>query len=83
MDMEWPLFMTGTTETWRKGRKKLDGNLRPGAMVSYRQIMEEKTRDLLAQLCATPKNFHAHLKLSVGRLSCSYDINGRAAFRQT
>ncbi|KAI0273084.1 cytochrome P450 [Russula aff. rugulosa BPL654] len=62
MDMEWPLFMTGTTETWRKGRKILDGNLRPGAMVSYRQIMEEKTRDLLAQLCATPKNFHAHLK---------------------
>jgi cytochrome P450 len=82
MDMNWPIFMTGTTETWRKGRKILDGNLRPGAMVSYRQMMEEKTRDLLAQLCATPKDFHAHLKLSVGRL-VSYDINGQAAFRES
>jgi hypothetical protein len=69
MDMDWPLFMTGTTETWRKGRKILDVNLRPGAMVSYRQMMKEDTRDLLAQLYATPKDFHAHLKLSVGRLS--------------
>jgi cytochrome P450 len=70
MDMDWPLFMTGTTETWRKGRKILDGNLRPGAMASYRQMMEEKTCDLLTQLCATPKDFHAHLKLSAVRLSC-------------
>jgi hypothetical protein len=68
--MDWPLFMTGTTETWRKGRKILDSNLRPGAMVSYRQMIEEKTRDLLAQLRATPKDFYADLKLSVGRLSC-------------
>ena len=60
--------MTGTTETWRKGRKMLDINLRPGAIMSYRQMMEEKTRDLLAQLCATPKDFHAHLDLLVGRL---------------
>jgi cytochrome P450 len=70
MDMDWPLFMTGTTEIWRKGRRILDGNLRPGAMVSYRQMMEEKTHDLLAQLRATPMDFHAHLKLSVCRLSC-------------
>ena len=68
--MDWPLFMTGTTETWRKGRKILDVNLRPGTMGSYRQMMEEKTRDLLAQLRATPKDFHTHLKLSVGPLSC-------------
>ena len=68
--MDWPLFMIGMTDTWRKGRKILDGGLRPGAMGSYRQIMEEKTHDLLAQLRATPKDFHAHLKLSVGRLSC-------------
>lgn len=70
MDMHWPLFMSGTTETWRKGRKILEGNLRPGAMVSYRQMMEENVRDLLAQLRATPKDFHAHLKLLVDRLSC-------------
>jgi hypothetical protein len=61
--MDWPLFMTGTTETWRKGRKILDGNLRPGAMTSYRFMMQEKSRDLLSQLRATPKDFHAHLKL--------------------
>jgi cytochrome P450 len=70
MDMDWFLVMTGTTETWRKGRKMLEGDFRPGAMMSYRQMMEEETRDLLAQLCATPKDFHAHVKLSVGRLSC-------------
>jgi hypothetical protein len=69
MEMDWLLFMTGTTETWRKGRKILDGSLRPGAMMSYRQMMEEKTRDLLAQLRATPKDLHVHSKLSAGRLS--------------
>jgi cytochrome P450 len=81
MDMDWLLFNTGTTDTWRKGRKILDGNLRTGAMTSYRQMMEEKTRDLLAQLRETPKDFHAHLKLSVGRLVL-YDINGQVAFRE-
>jgi cytochrome P450 len=78
MDMDWPLFMIGTTEIWRKGRKILDGNLRPGAMGLYRQMMEEKTRDLLAQLRATPKDFHAHLKFLQGKLIMSltygYDI---------
>jgi cytochrome P450 len=63
--MDWPVFMTGMTETWRKGRKLLDRSLRPGAMISYRQMIQEKTREFLAQLHATPKDFEAHVGLSV------------------
>jgi cytochrome P450 len=58
--------MVGLSETWRKERKILDSSLRPGAMMSYRQVMEGKTRELLVQLCADPKDFNAHVNLSVG-----------------
>jgi hypothetical protein len=69
--MDWPLFMTGTTETWREGRKLVEHSLRPGAVMTmtYGQMMQEKTREFLTQLFATPKNFRAHVELSVGRLS--------------
>ena len=67
--MDWPLFMTGMTESWRKGRRLLDGSLRPSAMVSYRQMMQEKTREFLASLYANPKNFDAHIELSVSHFS--------------
>jgi cytochrome P450 len=63
MEMDWFLPMTGTSGTWRKGRKLLDGSLRPGAIMSYRQMMQEKTREFLAQLRANPKNFDTHVKL--------------------
>ena len=59
--------MIGLNEAWRKERKILDTSLRPGAVMSYRQVMEEKTRELLVQLCADPKDFIAHVNLSVGR----------------
>ncbi len=65
--MDWPLFMTGTTETWRKGRKILDGNLRPGAMTSYRQMMQEKTRDL-------PHNFAQRQRTSMHISSCQLSV---------
>ena len=55
--------MTGTSETWRKGRKLLDGSLRPGAIMSYRQMMQEKTWEFLAQLRANPKDFDTHVEL--------------------
>jgi cytochrome P450 len=67
MEMDWPLFMTGMSETWIKGRKILDGGLRPGAVMSYRQMMQEKTREFLLRLRANPKDFRAHIKLLVGR----------------
>ena len=63
--MDWPLFMTGITGNWRKGRRLLDGSLRPSAMISYRQMMQEKTREFLASLYANLKNFDAHVELSV------------------
>ena len=58
--------MTGMTETWRKGRNMLDGSLRLVSIMSYRQMMEEKTREFLAKLCANPKDFRAHVDLLVG-----------------
>ena len=68
MDFEWPLFMIGMNDTWREGRKLLDGNLRSGAIMSYRQIMQEKTHEFLANLFSTPKDVHAHIELFVGCL---------------
>jgi hypothetical protein len=56
------------TESWRKGRKLLDRSLRLGEMVLYRQMMQEKAREFLAQLRADPKDFRAHVQLSVGHL---------------
>ena len=64
--------MLGMTETWREGRKLLDRGLRPGAMKSYREMIQEKTREVLAQTRETPKDFYSHLELSVRRLSISY-----------
>ena len=60
--------MIGMTETWREGRKLVDHSLRPGAVVTHGQMMQEKTREFLTQLFATPKNFRTHVELSVGRL---------------
>jgi hypothetical protein len=60
--------MTGMNETWREGRKILDRSLRSGAVISYRQMMQEKTREFLARLHANPKDLHAHIELSVGLL---------------
>ena len=66
--MDWGIFSIGRTETWRKGRKILDGSLRAGAIKSYRQMMQERTRELLTQLCTNPRDFRAHVILSVGLL---------------
>jgi cytochrome P450 len=69
--MDWPLFMTGMTETWREGRKLIDHSLRPSAVMKYGQMVQEKTREFLVQLFTTPKNFRDDVKLSVGRLPVS------------
>jgi len=78
MDVDWPLFFTGMTETWRKGRKILDRSLRHGEMMSYRQMMQEKTQEFLAQLYANPKDFYSRVELLQGKLIMSltygYDL---------
>ena len=74
--------MVGLNETWRKGRKILDTSLRPGAVVSYRRVMEEKTREFLVQLLENPKDFNAHINLSVGCPLYRMTIDGQAAFRE-
>ncbi len=60
--------MIGVNETWLNGRKLLNRSLRPDAMVSYRQMMLEKTYEFLAQLRTNPKNFRDHVGRSVTRL---------------
>ncbi|KAI0278780.1 cytochrome P450 [Russula aff. rugulosa BPL654] len=75
---DWPVFTIGVNEAWRKERKILDTSLRPGAVMSYRQVMEEKTRELLVQLCTDPKDFIAHVNHFQGRIIMSltfgYDL---------
>jgi cytochrome P450 len=62
MDFEWPVFMIGLNEAFRKQRKILDSSLRPSVVMSYRQVMEKKTCELLVQLHANPKDFYNLLK---------------------
>jgi hypothetical protein len=66
--MDWFVPKMGMSEFWREGRKLLDRSLRPGASMTYRQMMQEKTRWFLAQLLANPKEFHHHIELSPFRL---------------
>jgi cytochrome P450 len=68
MEVDWLIFLGGMNDTWRKGRKILYGSLRSGAMGSYWQVMQENTNEFLAQLRANPKDFRAHIKLSVGHV---------------
>ena len=63
MDYNWPLFMAGISDTWRKGRKILDSGLRSGAIMSYQQMIQEKARGFLAQLFEKPRDFDAHVEL--------------------
>jgi hypothetical protein len=63
MEMDWVLFNSRKGDPWHEGRKVLDRNLQPGAMISYHQIMQENTHQFLAQLLATPKEFCEHVKL--------------------
>jgi hypothetical protein len=67
-DFDWPLFFIGVNETWLNGRKLLNRSLRPAAMMSYRQMMQERTREFLTQLRTNPKNFRHHVGRSVNRL---------------
>ena len=69
MDVDRFVPFTGMCDAWREERKLLDRSLRAGATVSYRQMMEEKTRWFLAQLIANPKEFQHHIELSVSNLS--------------
>ena len=64
--MDWFTPNLGmSNESWREGRKLLDRSLRAGATISYRQMMQEKTRWFLAQLFANPKEFRHHIELSL------------------
>jgi hypothetical protein len=82
--MNWPLFNAGTTESWREGRKLVDHSLRPGAVMTYGRMMQQKTHEFLTQLLASPKDFRTHLKLSVGGLPFIFIclLNDRTAFRE-
>jgi len=61
--MDWLLFNAPKNDSWREGRKVLDRSLRPGATISYRQMIQENTYRFLAQLLATPNDFRKHIEL--------------------
>ena len=63
--MNWIISNLGKVDSWREGRKLLDRGLRAGSTISYRQMMQEKTRWFLAQLLSDPNKFHHHIKLSL------------------
>ena len=68
MKLDWFMPSVRICESWREGRKILDRSLRPGATMSYQQMMQEKTRWFLDQLFADPKEFHHHIELLPFRL---------------
>ncbi|KAH9952456.1 cytochrome P450 [Russula dissimulans] len=78
MELDWLVFIAKKSDSWREGRKVLDRSLRPGATISYRQMMQENTYWFLAQLLATPKEFREHIELLQGKLVMSltygYDL---------
>ena len=59
------MFFTGVNETWINGRKLLHRSLKPGAVILYQQMMQEKAREFLAQLRTNPKKFQDHVGRSV------------------
>jgi hypothetical protein len=61
--MDWLLPNVGMCESWREGRKLVDRSLRAGAIMPYRQMMQEKTRCFLAQLFSNPEEFYHHIEL--------------------
>ena len=65
MDMQWMFPLAKFGNYWRRGRKLLDRSLRPGATASHRRLIEDKTRVLLGELLATPKDFREHIDLLV------------------
>jgi len=70
--MDWTMLNARKGEVWREGRKLLDRSLRPGAAISYRQLMQENTRWFLSRLLATPKGFRGHIELSASNFLTPY-----------
>jgi hypothetical protein len=65
MEMDWIVPASRKGKYWRESRRLLDRSLRPGATTSHGRLIEEKTRSFLDQLLANPKDFRAHIDLSV------------------
>jgi cytochrome P450 len=61
MKWEWAVPFTRYTEYWRRARKLLDRGLRPGAIATYRPLLQTNTRILLTQLLETPDDWESHL----------------------
>jgi hypothetical protein len=83
--MDWSLAVARKNTSWREGRRLLDRSLRPGATMSYRRVMEEKTRTFLAKLLEDPKPFSSHIELSVFRVrsvALCRTINGYTVFKE-
>jgi len=80
MKWEWVLPVTRYTEYWRRARKLLDRGLRPGAIVTYRPLLQTNTRVLLTELLETSDDWEAHLVDLLGVLilgmGYGYEVQG-------
>ena len=65
MGWEWQLPFASSDDRWRHGRRMLDRGLRPGAITSYRPVLQAKVNLLLSRLLAKRHQWEAHFELSV------------------
>jgi cytochrome P450 len=72
MELDWLLPVRRKGDAWREGRKLVDRSLRPGAISSYRWMIEEKTHWFLGQLLTTPRQFRDHIQMLESNLFESY-----------
>ncbi|KAI0264165.1 hypothetical protein BC834DRAFT_970895 [Gloeopeniophorella convolvens] len=85
MKWEWFLGLARYSDSWRAGRRFLDGGLRPAAALKYRPMQKEKTHLFLRQLLANPQDFRDHIEQCASshkKLTSETLIHGRhQAFR--
>ncbi|KAH9986739.1 cytochrome P450 [Russula compacta] len=81
MKWEWLLPIARYDDRWRLGRRLLDRGLRPGAITSYRPMLQAKAHLLLSRLLANPHQWEAYLELFQGELTLAmtygYDVQER------
>lgn len=63
MGWQWFVPIARYSEPYRLARKLLDRGLRPGAVASYRPMLQLKARVLLTRLLENPREWEAHVEL--------------------
>ncbi|KAI0253746.1 cytochrome P450 [Lactifluus subvellereus] len=78
---QWFVPIARYAEPYRLARKLLDRGLRPGAVASYRPVLQLRARLLLTRLLENPCEWEAHVELMQGELLLAigygYEARGR------